>query len=262
MEYGDQDIKLSLRKKELLCIQESACYVNDMRMHYFVCACAEHPLERGQGVVGNAIVSNSPFFSIDVRDYDICDYPLAHHARKFGLQAAIAIRLRSTYTGSDDYVLEYFLPPMCKGCDEQQRLLDCISETMHRVCKSLRTVSDSELMADTMVKPSKEKACGIGCSSSDISVNSGHKVSVSSRIKTNVLSGHEMGNANESLGHHVKRANNKVISYAQLCCCPRPFSSICFMLCLPSTASAINSWRFELCKIIFIGKLLQTVDTS
>nr|CAB3489484.1 unnamed protein product [Digitaria exilis] len=178
MEYGDQDIKLSLRKKELLCIQESACYVNDMRMHYFVCACAEHPLERGQGVVGNAIVSNSPFFSIDVRDYDICDYPLAHHARKFGLQAAIAIRLRSTYTGSDDYVLEYFLPPMCKGCDEQQRLLDCISETMHRVCKSLRTVSDSELMADTMVKPSKEKACGIGCSSSDISVNSGHKVSL------------------------------------------------------------------------------------
>lgn len=223
VECGDQDIKLSLRKKDLLCIQESACYVNDMRMHYFVHACAEHPLARGQGVVGNAILSNSPFFSFDVRDYDICDYPLAHHARKFGLQAAIAIRLRSTYTGSDDYVLEYFLPPMCKGSDEQQRLLDCISETMHRVCKSLRTVSDSELMADAMVKPSKEKACGIGCSSSDISVNSEHKFRVISRIETNILSGHQKENDNKLLEHHMKRANSKVISYSQLFCSPCPF---------------------------------------
>ncbi|CAO2141225.1 unnamed protein product [Urochloa humidicola] len=200
MEYGDQDIKFSLRKKDLLCIQESACYVNDMRMQYFVRACAEHPLERGQGVVGNAILSNSPFFSFDVRNYDMCDYPLAHHARKFGLQAAVAIRLRSTYTGSDDYVLEYFFPTMCKGGDKHQHLLDDISETMQRVCKSLRTVSDSELMADTTVKPSKEKGCGMSCSSSGVSVNSSHKLSASNTMETDALSGHQMVNTNEVLG--------------------------------------------------------------
>ncbi|CAL4994752.1 unnamed protein product [Urochloa decumbens] len=209
MECGDQDIQFSLNKKDLLCIQESSCYVNDMRMHYFVRACAEHPLKRGQGVAGNAILSNSPFFSVDVRDYDICDYPLAHHARKFGLQSAVAIRLRSTYTGSDDYVLEYFLPPMCKGCDKQQRLLDDISETMQRVCKSLRTVSDSELIADTKVKPSKEKGCGMSCSSSGVSVNSSKKLTVSSTMETNAFSRNQMVNANELLGD-LKHANKKL----------------------------------------------------
>uniref|UniRef100_K3ZHC2 PB1 domain-containing protein n=1 Tax=Setaria italica TaxID=4555 RepID=K3ZHC2_SETIT len=205
IEYGDQDMKFNLRKKDLLCIHESACYANDMRMHYFVRACGDHPLERGQGVAGNVILSNSPFFSCDVKDYDVCDYPLAHHARKFGLQAAVAIRLRSTYTGSDDYVLEYFLPLMCKGCDEQQRLLDDIAETMQRACKSLRTVSNSELMADTTVKPSNKKGCRIRFPSSDMSINSGHKLNVISTIKANVLSGHQKMNTNELLGD-MKRA--------------------------------------------------------
>lgn len=122
-EYGDQTIKFHLRNKDVLCIQESACYVNDMRMHDFVHACAEHPLQKGQGVAGNAILSNNPFFSSDVRDYDMRDYPLAHHARKFGLHAAAAIRLQSTYTGNDDYVLEFFFPVTCKGGEEQRLFL-------------------------------------------------------------------------------------------------------------------------------------------
>lgn len=229
MEYGDQDMKSSLRKKDLLCIQESACCVNDMRLHYFVRACADHPLEKGQGVAGNAILSNSPFFSFDVRDYDMCDYPLAHHARKFGLQAAVAIRLRSTYTGSDDYVLEYFLPMMCKDCDELQRLLDAISETMQRACKSLRTVSSSELIADTTVKPSNEKGCRTRCLSPGVSVNSGHKLSVISTIKTNVLSGHQKANTNKLLGD-MKRAS-KVISCSNLLPClfhPSVLCSVAF----------------------------------
>lgn len=132
-------------KESMLCIQESACYVNDSQMHGFLQACAEHYLAKGQGIAGKALLSNHPFFSSDVKGYDIGDYPLAHHARRFGLQAAVAIKLRSTYTGDDDFILEFFLPVNCKGSAEQQLLLNNLSVTMQRICKSLRTVLDTEV---------------------------------------------------------------------------------------------------------------------
>ncbi|TVU15404.1 hypothetical protein EJB05_38923, partial [Eragrostis curvula] len=131
--------------KATLCIHESACYINDVKMQGFLHACAERHLEKGQGIAGRALKSNLPFFSPDIREYSIEDYPLAHHARKFGLHAAVAIRLRSTYTGSDDYILEFFLPVNCKGSGEQQMLLNNLSSTMQRICKSLRTVSEAEV---------------------------------------------------------------------------------------------------------------------
>ncbi|KAK3142192.1 hypothetical protein QOZ80_4BG0343470 [Eleusine coracana subsp. coracana] len=131
--------------KAILRIHELACYVNDAKMQVFLHACAERHLEKGQGIAGRALKSNLPFFSPDVREYTIEDYPLAHHARKFSLHAAVAIRLRSTYTGSDDYILEFFLPVNCKGSGEQQMLLNNLSSTMQRICKSLRTVSEAEV---------------------------------------------------------------------------------------------------------------------
>ncbi|PKA56248.1 Protein NLP2 [Apostasia shenzhenica] len=133
-----------IQKENVLCIQESACYVNDSRMLGFLRACCEHYLVKGQGVVGKALLSNYPFFYADVREYDILEYPLAHHARKFNLQAAVAIRLRSTYTGDDDYILEFFLPVNCKGSAEQQLLLNNLLITMRNLCRTLRTVLDAE----------------------------------------------------------------------------------------------------------------------
>ena len=129
--------------KSVLRIHESACYINDAKMQGFLHACTERHLEKGEGIAGRALKSNLPFFSPDIREYSIEDYPLAHHARKFGLHAAVAIRLRSTHTGND-YILEFFLPVNCKGCEEQQMLLNNLSSTMQRICKSLRTVSEAE----------------------------------------------------------------------------------------------------------------------
>ncbi|CAM0874978.1 unnamed protein product [Alopecurus aequalis] len=194
-EYGNQAIKFGLRNKDVLRVQESACYINDMRMHDFVHACAEHPLEKGQGVAGNAILSNNPYFSSDVREYDMHDYPLAHHARRFGLHAAVAIRLRSTYTGKDDYVIEFFLPLMCKGSEKQQLLLDNISVTMQRVCTSLRTVSDAELKQNAITVTS-----GTRCLSSDVSINSWDQIdTISSEIKPNVPLDNQIKNTVERL---------------------------------------------------------------
>ncbi|TKY48305.1 NLP8 protein [Spatholobus suberectus] len=133
------------REKSILCIEESACYITDRTMAGFVRACMEHHLEEGKGIAGKALQSKHPFFYPDVKTYDISEYPLVHHARKYNLNAAVAIRLRSTYTNDDDYILEFFLPVNMRGSSEQQLLLDNLSGTMQRICRSLRTVSDAEL---------------------------------------------------------------------------------------------------------------------
>lgn len=137
--------EIGANEKCILCIEETACYVNDRLMEGFAQACMEHHLEEGQGLAGKALQSNLPFFFPDVKTYNIDEYPLVHHARKFELNAAVAIRLRSTYTGDCDYILELFLPVNMKGAPEQQLLLNNLSGTMQRICKSLRTVSDKEL---------------------------------------------------------------------------------------------------------------------
>ncbi|CAH9076098.1 unnamed protein product, partial [Cuscuta epithymum] len=132
-------------EKSILCIESSASYISDKEMLGFVQACMEHYLEEGQGIAGKALQSNHPFFYPDVKEYHISEYPLVHHARKFGLNAAVAIRLCSTFTGNDDYILEFFLPLDMKGSTEQQLLLNNLSGTMQRICKTLRIVSDAEL---------------------------------------------------------------------------------------------------------------------
>ncbi|KAK3009624.1 hypothetical protein RJ639_015005 [Escallonia herrerae] len=151
-EVSDEIIKVRVRGcytssagKCVLCVEDTASYVNDKTMEGFVHACTEHYLEEEQGIAGKALQSNHPFFFPDVKNYDISEYPLAHHARKFGLNAAVAIRLRSTYTGDDDYILEFFLPVNIKGGTEQQLLLNNLSSTMQKICKTLRTVSDAEI---------------------------------------------------------------------------------------------------------------------
>uniref|UniRef100_A0A0E0BHI8 RWP-RK domain-containing protein n=1 Tax=Oryza glumipatula TaxID=40148 RepID=A0A0E0BHI8_9ORYZ len=206
IEYG---AKFGKRNKEVLCIEESACYVNDTRVRDFVQVCAEHPLEKGQGVAGNAYLSNNPFFSSDVKDYDMHAYPLVNHARKFGLHAAVAIRLRSTYTKNDDYVLEFFLPVLCKGGEEQQLLLDSISATMRKVCKSLRTVSDAELKEDVTRKPSNENRSGTRCPSPVNLIYSGREIDVSNETKTNTPLEYQIEGIDEQLSD--TKSTNKLI---------------------------------------------------
>lgn len=151
--FGEEAVKVRVRGsaasfngKCILCIEDTACYVNDGNVKGFIHACMEHYLEEGQGIVGKALQSNHPFFFPDVKEYHISEYPLVHHARKFGLNAAVAIRLRSTCTGDDDYILEFFLPVNMRGSAEQQLLLNNLSNTMQRICRTLRTVSDAELI--------------------------------------------------------------------------------------------------------------------
>ncbi|WOH03655.1 hypothetical protein DCAR_0623054 [Daucus carota subsp. sativus] len=134
---------------------DSACYIAEPSIRGFHEACSEHHLLRGQGVVGKAFMSNQPSFSPDVTSDSKTEYPLSHHARMFGLCAAVAIRLRSIYTGTSDFVLEFFLPVNCRDPEDQKILLNALSIVIQKVCHSLRIVTDTELHEETLMRAGK-----------------------------------------------------------------------------------------------------------
>ncbi|XP_027149966.1 protein NLP5-like isoform X2 [Coffea eugenioides] len=104
---------------------DSACYIADSHVQGFSDACSEHHLLK--------------------------DYPLSHHARIFGLCAAVAIRLRSIYSGSTDFVLEFFLPVDCKDTEEHQKMLSSLSLIIQKFCRGLRVITDKELLEENSV---------------------------------------------------------------------------------------------------------------
>ncbi|XP_015575768.2 protein NLP4 [Ricinus communis] len=124
---------------------DRACYVRDTSIQVFHEACSEHHLLKGQGVAGEAFLTNQPCFTSDITSYAKTEYPLSHHARMFGLRAAVAIRLRSVHTGTADFVLEFFLPVDCTDPDKQKKMLTSLSIIIQQVCRSLRVVTDKEL---------------------------------------------------------------------------------------------------------------------
>ncbi|KAL6864830.1 hypothetical protein ACP4OV_015981 [Aristida adscensionis] len=126
------------------CLRTSdvAFHVIDARMWGFRDACVEHHLQKGQGVSGRAFVLRRPCFSKDVTRFSKLDYPLVHYARMFGLAGCFSICLQSSYTGSDDYILEFFLPPDCRKDDEQKVLLESILGLLRQHLHNLHLATD------------------------------------------------------------------------------------------------------------------------
>ena len=118
-----------------------AFYIVDAHMWGFREACLEHHLQKGQGVAGRAFSSHNSCYCGDITQFCKTDYPLVHYARMFGLTSCFAICLQSSYTGSDNYVLEFFLPPSITNACEQQSLLGSLLGTMKKHFKSLKVAS-------------------------------------------------------------------------------------------------------------------------
>ncbi|KAF7850924.1 hypothetical protein BT93_L4839 [Corymbia citriodora subsp. variegata] len=163
---------------------DHACHVADPRIQPFHEACSEHHLLKGQGVAGRAFLTNQPCFSSDITSLGKTEYPLSHHARMFGLRAAVAIHLRSIHTGTADFVLEFFLPVDCKDHDEQKKMLGSLSIIIQQVCQSLRVITEEELEEETVLpeipvpsegKPQEERSLKVKsnhlerCSEEDLS---------------------------------------------------------------------------------------------
>nr|GMD68464.1 protein NLP7 [Ipomoea batatas]GME03742.1 protein NLP7 [Ipomoea batatas] len=122
-----------------------AFYVVDARMWYFREACVEHHLQKGQGVAGRAFASQRSCFCEDITQFCKTEYPLVHYARMFGLTSCFAICLRSTDTGNDDYILEFFLPPRAGNFSDHHTLLSSLLLTMKQHFRSLRVASGDDI---------------------------------------------------------------------------------------------------------------------
>lgn len=107
-------------------------------------ACTEHHLHAGQGAVGEAAVSGSPSFCVDIARRSKAAYPLAHYARLHGLAGCLAVPLwlrrfaMHEDAGSEDeeecVLLEFFLPPDCRGVDEQKAAVEAVAATVREEC--------------------------------------------------------------------------------------------------------------------------------
>ncbi|XP_057520416.1 protein NLP6-like [Amaranthus tricolor] len=122
-----------------------AFYVVDARMWGFREACAEHHLQKGQGVAGRSFSSHGLSFCRDISQFCKIEYPLVHYARLFELTGSFAICLRSKHTGDDDYVLEFFLPRNLTDSSEQLSFLDSILSTMKHDLQNLMVASGRAL---------------------------------------------------------------------------------------------------------------------
>ncbi|KAK8530048.1 hypothetical protein V6N13_102929 [Hibiscus sabdariffa] len=134
---------------------DSACFVADDSLSGFLEACSEHHLFRGQGIVGRAFTTNKQCFSTDITAFSKTNYPLSHHARMFGLHAAVAVPLQSTFTRSVAFVLELFLPKDCHDSQAQKHMLNALSSFMQQACRSLHIIVDKEL-EEEVILPVKE----------------------------------------------------------------------------------------------------------
>ncbi|KAL0752231.1 hypothetical protein Bca101_034234 [Brassica carinata] len=112
---------------------DDACYLGDPTVREFQEACSEHHLLKGQGVGGQAFLTNGPCFSPDVSNYKKSEYPHSHHANMFGLH------------GAD-----------CDNMEEQRKMLNALSTIMAHVPRSLRTVTDKELEEESEVVEREE----------------------------------------------------------------------------------------------------------
>lgn len=126
-----------------------ACYVRDPQVWDFHVACSEHHLLKGEGVAGGAFTTNQPCFATDITAFSKEEYPLSHHAKMFRLCGAVAIRLRCVYSGSADFVLEFFLPLDCREAEDQKQMLHSLSSVIQQICRSLRVVTDQEFKEET-----------------------------------------------------------------------------------------------------------------
>ncbi|KAK3013981.1 hypothetical protein RJ639_008141 [Escallonia herrerae] len=115
--------------------------------------CNYRPLRKGQGLVGKALLFHKPCFSCDISHFSVNEYPLAHHAREFGLTSSFAICLWSTYTGDLDYVLEFFLPPCGPGVNgDVKTLLGLILATRKEHLPSFKVALGAGLVEELSAK--------------------------------------------------------------------------------------------------------------
>ncbi|CAL4971537.1 unnamed protein product [Urochloa decumbens] len=114
----------------------------DQNLLAFREACVEHHLRPGRGgLVEEAAAACGPRFCADVTKYSMDAYPLAHHARFWGLGGCLALCVQLSHDDDDDEasmdagrreacVLEFFLPSECRDGVAQKAVADAVAATI------------------------------------------------------------------------------------------------------------------------------------
>nr|TKR97973.1 hypothetical protein D5086_0000207710 [Populus alba] len=146
--YG-KDGNTNSKGKRILCIDDSACYVNHWGMYGFMDEYARYRLEEGKGIAGKALQSNI-HIQHDISLLDPSEFPDMDSAA-FAISlistchAAFAVRLTSTHPCKDDYVLEFHLPEGMKETSELEILINKVLRTLRRKCLKMWEVSVREV---------------------------------------------------------------------------------------------------------------------
>ncbi|CAN6277506.1 unnamed protein product [Urochloa humidicola] len=104
-------------------------------------ACVEHHLRPGRGgLVEEAAAARGPRFCADVTKYSMDAYPLAHHARFWGLGGCLALCVQLSHHDDEEEsmdagrreacVLEFFLPSECRDGVAQKVVADAVAATI------------------------------------------------------------------------------------------------------------------------------------
>ncbi|XP_011014362.1 PREDICTED: uncharacterized protein LOC105118171 [Populus euphratica] len=152
-----QDGNTNSKGKRILCIDDSACYVNDCNMDGFVDEYARLRLEEGQGIAGKALQSNI-HIQHDISVLDPAEFPWDDYGIIWDIRichAAFAIRLTSNHPCKDDYVLEFVLPRFMKETSEVELLINKVLLTLQRKCLKLwklgvRDINEARLNATSI----------------------------------------------------------------------------------------------------------------
>ncbi|KAF3791398.1 NLP6 protein [Nymphaea thermarum] len=142
-----------------------AFYVLDAQLQDFRKACKEHCLSEGQGIVGQALASRRPSYCGNVSQFNKVDYPLVHHARMFGLVGAVAIPVKCMKSGTDRYIVEFFLPLDCQGSQQQYCLLKSIFSSLREFQQTSALAFEQLCLQKSSESSSTTKSCVIGKSS-------------------------------------------------------------------------------------------------
>ncbi|KAI3449840.1 hypothetical protein Pfo_006505 [Paulownia fortunei] len=119
----------------------------------FLMACLFHKLQEGKGVAGRALSSvHKLCFCRSIYGFNITEYPLAHYARKAMLAVSFAICLQSAHTGSDPYVLEFFMLPGNQDDADPRSLIQSLLVRMTRQLLSFKVASGQQLGEELLVE--------------------------------------------------------------------------------------------------------------
>ncbi|KAA8539197.1 hypothetical protein F0562_025889 [Nyssa sinensis] len=128
-----------------------ACYARNDEAEIFLDETRAFHLQEDQGVVGRAYLSHNSSFCRDITQFSSTEYPMVHYAREYQFSGCLAICLKSSYTGEDYYILEFFLPDekIIYGHPRPQ-ILDSILETLKQYLRSFKLASGEPLDVESV----------------------------------------------------------------------------------------------------------------